>query len=537
MTRYPAFASAEHRPARKRRLQSWSSKPPPPQAGCSQPQPKMRTDEYMSPCWEDSYNPSGAWSSPELNAPPRGPHQNLMRWMFLVLSALLTAASVALLAMALIQPSGSGHHHRAHSSHHTGSPGRGAKNHKESPGTLVEKNAALYNQGIVVNAPSHRIVAGQRESKTHGNPNARMASPFRRRYDAANHQTEIHCFYNNKAPEHPLSFSPSDIPVGLCSSAIYCCLGPTSDGSNLTFLNIDPSTGPHDLETFSSVVHGLDPSMRRFIAIGGPRLNYAHLARALHDSASRAEFAKSIMGWLQRPYLQAFGLVLHVLQPEKMTRHRLLDTFVLELSDMLKSRTFMLTLPLSGDVESRYFHPLAYKNVNSFIKMSHRFGTPTIGSCPNPVRGLRVHSLQKVIRDVKAMYNNQWDEGIKEKTLFTVSLAGYIYWVRNGSLTGLTKGRVEKHALSGYWDICRKVDDASWNHKYIRETGCLTAWSGRNYVSSLSPKSFKFLDGKREIKGVVVFDIEKDDFKGMCGDPYPMLRALKESLAKYKGAK
>ncbi|KAL1440787.1 hypothetical protein MTO96_009087 [Rhipicephalus appendiculatus] len=129
------------------------------------------------------------------------------------------------------------------------------------------------------------------------------------------------------------------------------------------------------------------------------------------------------------------------------------------------------------------------------------------------------------------------DEGIKEKTLFTISLAGYIYWVRNGSLTGVTKGRVEKHALSGYWDICRKVDDASWNHKYIRETGCLTAWSGRNYVSSLSPKSFKFLDGKREIKGVVVFDIEKDDFKGMCGDPYPMLRALKQSLAKYKGDK
>ncbi|KAH6948153.1 hypothetical protein HPB50_023103 [Hyalomma asiaticum] len=347
-------------------------------------------------------------------------------------------------------------------------------------------------------------------------------------------KTEIHCFYNSKAPEHPLPFTPGDIPVGLCSSAIYCCLGPTSDGSNLTFLNIDPATGPHDLETFSSVVHGLDPSMRRLIAIGGPRLNYAHLTRALDDAASRTEFANSIMRWLQRPYLRNFGLVLHVLQPEKISRQPLLDAFVLELSAMLKSRTFMLTLPLNDNMESSYFHPMTYKNVKAFIKMSHRFGTPTIGSCPNPVRGLRVHSLQKVIRDTKAMYHDEWERGIKEKTLFTVSLAGYIYWVRNGSLTGVTKGRVEKHALSGYWDICRKVDDASWNHKYIRETGCLTAWSGRNYVSSLSPKSFKFLDGKREIKGVVVFDIEKDDFKGMCGDPYPMLRALKESLAKYK---
>lgn len=497
----------------------------------------MLTNVYNSPCWEDSYNSSAAWSSPELNGPPRGRHQGLMRWMFLVLSALLTAASVALLAMALIQPSGSGHHHRTHSPHRAGSLAHAPKSHKESAGTFVAKKAALSDEGIVVNAPSQRIVAGEGETKTPGNLRARMAAPYRRRTDAARPQTEIHCFYNSKAPEHPLPFTPSDIPVGLCSSAIYCCLGPTSDGSNLTFLNIDPVTGPNDLETFSSVVHGLDPSMRRLIAIGGPRLNYAHLTRALRDSASRTEFANSIMGWLQRPYLRNFGLVLHVLQPEKITRYRLLDTFILQLSAMFKSKTFMLTLPLSGDVESRYFHPMAYKNVKAFIKMSHRFGTPTIGSCPNPVRGLRVHSLEKVIRDAKTMYRDQWDVGIKEKTLFTVSLAGYIYWVRNGSLTGVTKGRVEKHALSGYWDICRKVDDASWNHKYIRETGCLTAWSGRNYVSSLSPKSFKFLDGKRDINGVVVFDIEKDDFKGMCGDPYPMLRALKESLAKRKGDK
>lgn len=497
----------------------------------------MLTNEYTSSCWEDSYISSGAWSSTELNWSSWGPHQKLMRWMFLVLSALLTTASITLLAIALVQPSGSGHHHRIHSSHHSGSLAHGHKIHKESTGpssTLVSKKVTRSDVGIVVNAPSQRIMAGGRKIKTPVNPGVRMASPYRRKSDAARPQTEMHCFYNSKAPEHPLPFTPSDVPVGLCSSVTYCCLGPTSDGSNLTFLNINSTAGPRDLETFSSVVHGLDPSMRRLVAVGGARLNYEHLTRALHNSESRTKFANSIMEFLKRPYLRNFGLVLHVIQPEKIAKPRLLDTFVVELSARFKSRTFMLTLPLSSDVESRYFHPMAYKNVKAFIKMSHRFGTPTIGSCPNPVRGLRVHSLEKVMRDVKMMYHHQWDEGIREKTLFTISLAGYIYWVRNGSLARVTKGRVEKHALSGYWDICRKVDDASWNHKYIRETGCLTAWSGRNYVSSLSPKSFKFLDHKRDIRGIVVFDIEKDDFKGMCGDPYPMLRALKESLVKYK---
>ncbi|XP_077484866.1 endochitinase-like [Amblyomma americanum] len=497
----------------------------------------MRTDEYVSPCWEESYGQSGTWAGPDLDAPPRGPHENLMRWMFLVLSALLTTASVALLATALLQPSGSGHHHRTHTTPHAGPPPavQGPKGHKEGAAVQAAKNAAASNRVVVVHAPAGNFMGKQ--GRARNEPGARMAAPIRRKHERKEVKPEIHCVYNNKAPEYPLPFTPSDIPVGLCASAIYCCLGPTSDGTNLTFLHVDPKNGPLDLETFSSVLHSMDPTMRRHIAVGGPRLNYAHLARALRDSASRSEFVNSVMGWLNRPHLESFGFVLHIIQPEKVSKHRSLDALVLELSSKLNSRTFMLTLPLNGEVESRYFHPLTYKSVNAFIKMSHRFGTPIIGSCPNPVRGLRTHSLQKVIRDVKDKYQDRWDSDIREKTLFTVSLAGYIYWVRNGSLTGLTKGRVEKHALSGYWDICRKVDDASWNHKYIRETGCLTAWSGRNYVSSLSPKSFTFLDGTREMKGVVVFDIEKDDFKGMCGDPYPMLRALRESLTKFEEIK
>ncbi|KAH9361371.1 hypothetical protein HPB48_005220 [Haemaphysalis longicornis] len=349
-------------------------------------------------------------------------------------------------------------------------------------------------------------------------------------------KAEIHCFYNNKSPKQALPFTIRDIPVGLCTSIIYCCLGPTSNGANLTFLNVDPETGSADLEAFSSVSESMDPSLKRHIAIGGPHLNYASMMRALRDFNSRAQFEKSIMRWLQRPSLNNFGLVLHVLQPEKLSRPRSLEVFILELSSRLKSKMFMVTLPLSGDGEREYLQPQKFKRVNMFIKMSHRFGRPSIGNCPNPIRGLRDHSLQKVFRDAKDRYHEHWDHELKDKTLFTVSLAGYVYWLRNGSLSGLTHGRVEKHALSGYWDVCRKVDDASWNHKYIRETGCLTAWSGRRYVSSLSPKSFKFIEGKREMKGVVVFDIEKDDFRGTCGDPYPMLRALRESLTHQKEA-
>lgn len=505
----------------------------------------MRTNDYMSPYWEDTYNPSGFWSSPELDdEPSRGAaNQKLVRSTFLVVSALFTAASVALLTVALMQPSGAGHHHRPH--HSTPSHNHPAEVRDGSMGMLAVRKAALAITRPTIGAHrvpvgahrSNRMVLMPRHNTSKANSEAAVRvqpPPLRHKHIKTEIRAEIHCFYNNKAPKQPLPYTVNDIPVGLCTSVIYCCLGPTSNGANLTFLNVEPETGSADLEAFSSVLHRMDPSIQRHIAVGGPHLSYPNMLRALRDFNSRAQFAKSVMRWLQLPRFSTFGLVLHVLQPEKLSRPRLLEALVLELSSRLKSRMFMVTLPLSVDVERKYFQPLTYKKVDMFIKMSHRFGRPSIGNCPNPVRGLRDHSLQKVFREVKERYQESWDRELKDKTLFTVSLAGYIYWLRNGSLTGLTHGRVEKHALSGYWDICRKVDDASWNHKYIRETGCLTAWSGRSYVSSLSPKSFKFLDGKREMKGVVVFDIEKDDFKGMCGDPYPMLRALRESLTHHK---
>lgn len=344
-------------------------------------------------------------------------------------------------------------------------------------------------------------------------------------------KAEIHCFYNSEAPLQKPPFTPSNIPIGLCSSVIYCCLVPTSDGRNLSFTT---DTGPDVLKDFSTLLSHMEPRLKRYVALGGPRTNYMFLTRALRDASTRNQFIAGILSLFEVKYLASSGLVVHILQPERLGKPSVLNHFIIELSARLKSRLLTISLPVSSGTESRYFHPLSYKGVNRFIKVSHRFGKPSIGNCPNPIRGPQEHSLQKVFRATKSKYRRNWENALRNKTLFTVSLAGYTYWVKNGSLSGITEGRVEKHHLSGYPDICRKLDDANWNHKYIRETGCLTAWSGRSYVSSLSPKSFKFIEGKREMKGVAVFDIEKDDFRGVCGDPYPMLRALRENLNKLR---
>ncbi|KAG0415588.1 hypothetical protein HPB47_007204 [Ixodes persulcatus] len=316
------------------------------------------------------------------------------------------------------------------------------------------------------------------------------------------------------------------------SAAVYCCLDASSDGRNLTFFNPELDCGPNGLKAFNSLLYRTGPNLKRFFAVGGQHAMYAHLNRALSSADSREQFIEAVLSWLQVPYLRSSGLVIHITYPERLSKQNTLNYFILELASKIRSRSLVVTLPLSSEKEAKYRLPLAYKKVDILIKMSHRFGNPAIGNCPNPIKGLQTHSLQKTIRETKSFYWKNWMSSLKSKFLFTVSLAGYAYWVKNGSLSGMTRDRVQKYKLSAYSDICIKVHDINWNHKYIRETGCLTAWSGRTYFSSLSPKSFKFIEDRKNIRGLAVFDIERDDFRGVCGSPYPMLRAIRDNLKK-----
>ncbi|CAN8024637.1 unnamed protein product [Ixodes persulcatus] len=346
------------------------------------------------------------------------------------------------------------------------------------------------------------------------------------------HKAEIYCFYNPLVSIQSPPFTPGDIPVGICTAAVYCCLDASSDGRNLTFFNPELDCGPNGLKAFNSLLYRTGPNLKRFFAVGGQHAMYAHLNRALSSADSREQFIEAVLSWLQVPYLRSSGLVIHITYPERLSKQNTLNYFILELASKIRSRSLVVTLPLSSEKEAKYRLPLAYKKVDILIKMSHRFGNPAIGNCPNPIKGLQTHSLQKTIRETKSFYWKNWMSSLKSKFLFTVSLAGYAYWVKNGSLSGMTRDRVQKYKLSAYSDICIKVHDINWNHKYIRETGCLTAWSGRTYFSSLSPKSFKFIEDRKNIRGLAVFDIERDDFRGVCGSPYPMLRAIRDNLKK-----
>ncbi|CAN7991773.1 unnamed protein product [Ixodes hexagonus] len=492
-------------------------------------------DRYLAHRWDDSY-----WLSEDVWRPVEATSksstassQKALRKGFLVVSALLTTASIALLATALLRPSGLNNKMLAeHHKHAAGAVNHGlsAKSYQERIGQGLEERNAGLRAGDVPETLAY-LPDGEEHAKMQP-PQVHDEKRLRKHPKPSPEplQAEIYCFYNRLASSQNPPFTPRDIPAGLCTAAVYCCLDASSDGRNLTFPIPKLDTGPNGLEAFNSLLHRTAPTLKRLFAIGGHHTNYAHLNRALMDSPSRHQFIEAVLSWLQSPHLRSSGIVVHITHPERLSRPHVLSHFVLELASRLPNQFLVVTLPLSSGTETKYLHPNAYKKVNALIKMSHHFGNPAIGSCPNAIRGLQTHSLQKIVRDTKYLYRNNWEHFLKRKFLFTVSLAGYEYWVRNGSLSGMTRNRVEKHRLSAYTDICVKVDDANWNHKYMRETGCLTAWSGRTYVSSLSPKSFKFIEDRRDIKGLAVFDIEKDDFRGVCGSPYPMLRALRDSL-------
>ncbi|XP_064486901.1 uncharacterized protein LOC135399109 isoform X2 [Ornithodoros turicata] len=344
-------------------------------------------------------------------------------------------------------------------------------------------------------------------------------------------KTEIYCVYDPRSPsQQSQQFTAKDIPLGLCTAVVYCCLGISDKTHNLTSYNHAVDTGVTGMGAFLRIVRRKAPSVKRYAALGGKSTDYVQLMRAIKDKRSRELFVLHIIEWLTNRKTSFDGMVVDIVEPDRMPKPDVLDAFLFELSSKVKHRDIIVTLPFGHIAEHRYFQPFSYRKARYLIKTSHRFTRPAIGICPNPTRGGPYHSFQKVVKETKKRHKKNWSTVLREKTLFTISFSGYSYTVKNASLTTAAVEKVESYNVSTYADICKKVVNHSWSHKYIGETGCLTAWAGKHYISSLSPKSFASLEDKNKIRGIVVFDLDKDDFRGVCGEPYPLMRALDDAL-------
>lgn len=100
-----------------------------------------------------------------------------------------------------------------------------------------------------------------------------------------------------------------------------------------------------------------------------------------------------------------------------------------------------------------------------------------------------------------------------------------------GSKGGQPGPYTQQAGVLGYNEYCR--EKAQWTSKWSEAAGVPYAVKGNNWLGFDSPESLKHkvdFIRKKGLGGGMVWSIETDDFRGSCGQRYPLLTAINNAL-------
>jgi len=83
----------------------------------------------------------------------------------------------------------------------------------------------------------------------------------------------------------------------------------------------------------------------------------------------------------------------------------------------------------------------------------------------------------------------------------------------------------------GYHEICQN----NWNTVFDQENGAPYAFQGDQWIGYDNAESIQLkmeLVESRNLGGAMTWSIESDDFRGLCGESYPLLKTMNRALGK-----
>lgn len=350
------------------------------------------------------------------------------------------------------------------------------------------------------------------------------------------------CVYDNRVDERPWRYLPRDIPVEQCTAVVYAYLGLTLDGRNLTSYKPDFDFGPVGLRAVSAL-KGSRQAMRTLLAVGGPDTDSRRFARAVQGiEGARSALMNSVLHWLRA--LRYDGVLLHIARPESFTTSDYeVNEFVLAMHEFLQRSGKMVSVVLPTEPERRntYFSPYAYaEKLEAMVLWSHDLiERPRTATCPSPIRsergrhGSRLHSLASVLESVGLSYGaEEQTRLVMSHMLLTFSLAGFYFDLEQPS--PMHRGHphpplprevmVDSASYIAYHQIC---GDKRWNTTYNAVTGCVEMVGEHGWISYPGRPRREVL---AKVAGAVLFDLDMDDYEGLCGKKHALTRTFSNLL-------
>nr|WNT43924.1 chitinase 2 [Monochamus alternatus] len=369
--------------------------------------------------------------------------------------------------------------------------------------------------------------------------------------DAAN--KKIVCYVEGKATyrKEPLNFSPEELDAFACTHVIYA------------YASIDPHTFEmiSNDEEFDIVQGGyraitglkrLNPNLKVLISLGGGREDGSHRFSSLISSARhRRDFIRSAISFLKQYDFD--GMDVHWQYPgaEELGGHvtdkEFLTLFLEEVSEIFKERGWLLVVsaPASRFRIEDGFNPTSLGSVVDFVNVQaynfHRDREPVADHHSNLYARPQDNGLDLFL-SVDYAVKFWLKKGLpRSKLVLGIPFFGRSFTLQYSNDTNLGSpikgpGRegfyTQNPGFLAYFEICELELNEGW-YRYEDAVGSPYLVNGNQWVGFDDERSIrKKIEYVKvqDLAGVYVFAADLDDFKGLCGEKWPLLTSLKKDL-------
>lgn len=359
------------------------------------------------------------------------------------------------------------------------------------------------------------------------------------------------CYYYGEAMSRPspMDYRVSDIPGHMCTHVTLAFVTINSETFEMestmsTYVN---NTGLY--HEFTSIKKRYS-HMKTLISVGGWEYGHSVFSTMASHSSTRRKFVKSAVRWMRQYGFD--GLDISWQYPGTMVRGgRQADkeNFVLVMKELraeFQKSDFMLTttIPIDPMLLKTGFNVAALSRyVDWFNVFTHDLRGTWTGytDVHSPLRRRCFDRGQYAALNVEDGLSRLVKLGApKKKLMLGIPFYGRSYTLldpRRHSLAAPTRRDV--HAVPGpfvmsdeilaYYEICMDITMFSWRREFDVVGQCPFAYRGDQWVGyedeeSVSAKVDFVLE--KDYGGVMVFNVDMDDFNGSCGVKNPLLNAI-----------
>ncbi|XP_043277640.1 acidic mammalian chitinase-like isoform X2 [Venturia canescens] len=369
----------------------------------------------------------------------------------------------------------------------------------------------------------------------------------------ASGEKKIVCYMGGWAVYRPGlgKFNIEDIQPQLCTHLIYTFVGLVGNDIKVldAWQDLPDNWGKDAFGRFNAL-RKLSPSTKTLIAIGGWNEGSQKYSQMASSAKSRSEFVANAVAFTKKHNFDGFDLDWEY-PAQRGGSPADVQNFVALVKEMREAfdKEGLLLTAAVGAAKSSASQSYDIPQISKYLHFINLMTYDLHGSW-EPQTGINAPlypaaSETGLSREltVDACVKYWLAQGVDpEKLVLGVASYGRTFTLANPSNNGVgapTQGPgsagpyTRESGFYGYNEICDMQSSAEWTVVFDKERRCPYAYNGKQWVGYDNVESIKEkaeYAKKMGLGGAMIWSIETDDFRGKCGESYPLIKTLNHVL-------